>query len=198
MSSKSLSEAISCLSDYDPNALPVEQACGIIADCIAPVTAVERVALRAALGRILAEDVISGVDVPAHDNSAMDGYAIRHADLSTKGPTVLREIGTAFAGRPFAGEMVPGACVRIMTGAVMPQGTDTVVIQEIAQVDGDSITIPAGQETGQNRRLAGEDVKRGKPVLQHGQYVRPAELGLLASLGVTEVGVYRRLRVAFF
>jgi molybdopterin molybdotransferase len=198
MNVKTLAQAISCLDDYDPNALPVAHARNIIADCIAPVTAIERVPVRATLGRTLAEDVISGVDVPAHDNSAMDGYAVRHADLVTGDVTTLRMIGTAFAGRPYAGIIAAGACIRVMTGAVMPPGADTVVIQEMVTVEGDRITIPAGQEAGQNRRLAGEDLKRGMPVLRRGHTLRPAELGLLASLGATEAGVYRRLRVAFF
>lgn len=198
MNAKTLAQAISCLDDYDPDALPVEHACGIIADCIAPVRAIERVAVRAALGRVLAEDVISGVDVPAHDNSAMDGYAVGHADLGAQAATVLRVIGSAFAGRPFAGKLAPGTCVRIMTGAVMPAGADTVVVQEAVAIDGECITVPGGQQAGQNRRLVGEDLKCGQPVLRRGQTVRPAELGLLASLGATEAAVYRRLRVAFF
>jgi molybdopterin molybdotransferase len=198
MNAKTLAQAISCLDDYDPDALPIEHANRIIADCIGPVTAVERVAVRAALARVLAADIVSRIDVPSHDNSAMDGYAVRHADLAASGDTLLREIGKAFAGRPYAGSMTPGTCVRIMTGAVMPAGADTVVIQESVTVDGEQITIPAGQEAGQNRRLAGEDLERGKPVLLRGQVVRPAELGLLASLGETEASVYRRLRVAFF
>jgi molybdopterin molybdotransferase len=198
MTTKTLAQAISCVDDYDPNALPVAHARNIIADCIKPVTAIECVTVRAALSRILAEDVVSGVDVPAHDNSAMDGYALRHADLRADGPTILREIGTAFAGHPFTGNLVSGACVRIMTGAVMPLGTDTVVVQEAVKADGDRITIPAGQEAGQNRRRAGEDVKSGTTVLRRGHAVRPAELGLLASLGATEASVYRPLRVAFF
>jgi molybdopterin molybdotransferase len=198
MSAKSLAQAISCLDAYDPDAVPVEIACRIIEDCLTTVGAIERVTVRAALGRVLAEDIVSGINVPAHDNSAMDGYAIRFSDLAASGPTVLREAGKAFAGRPFAGSVPQGACVRIMTGAVMPERTDTIVIQEAVKVDGEHITIPEGQERGQNRRLAGEDLGRGKSVLLRGDVVRPAQLGLIASLGVAEVSVYRRLRVAFF
>jgi molybdopterin molybdotransferase len=198
MTAKSLAQAISCLDDYDPDALSVERACRIIADCSEPVSGIERVALRTALGRILAEDIVSHVDVPGRDNSAMDGYAVKFADLHPTAETNLRVVGTAFAGRQYAGELAAGGCVRIMTGAVMPPGTDTVVVQEVVKVDGDRIAVPAGQQQGQNRRLAGEDLKRGLPVLRCGDHVRPAELGLLASLGTVEVGVYRRLRVAFF
>jgi molybdopterin molybdotransferase len=198
MSAKSLAQAISCLDAYDPDALPIEHACRIIEECLSTVGAIERVTVRAALGRVLAEDIICAINVPAHDNSAMDGYAVRFSDLATSGPTVLRETGKAFAGRPFAGIVPEGACVRIMTGAVMPAATDTIVIQESVQVDGERITIPEGQQCGQNRRLAGEDLQRGKPILLRGEPVRPAELGLIASLGIGEISVYRRLRVAFF
>jgi molybdopterin molybdotransferase len=198
MTAKSIAQAISCFDDYDPDALSVECACGIIADCIEPVSGIERVALRAALGRILAEDIVSQVDVPGRDNSAMDGYAVRFADLDPAAETNLRVAGAAFAGTQYAGELAAGECVRIMTGAVMPPGTDTVVMQEVVKADGQRIAVPAGQQQGQHRRLAGEDLKRGRPVLRRGDHVRPAELGLLASLGTVEVGVYRRLRVAFF
>jgi molybdopterin molybdotransferase len=195
---KTLAQALSCLDDYDPDALPVDRAGQVIAGCVTPVAETERVAVRTALGRILGEDIISNIDVPASDNSAMDGYALRHADLAAKGVTTLTEIGSAFAGRPFAGEVAPGCCVRIMTGAVMPPGTDTVVVQEIVTVAGKRISIPEGQERGQNRRFAGEDLKRGKPVLLSGHLVRPADLGLMASMGIAETRVFRRLRVAFF
>ncbi len=193
-----LARVVSCIDDYDPNALKVEKAREAIRSFLTPVATNERIALRAALGRVLGEDIISTLDVPAHDNSAMDGYALRHADLKTAGDTQLRLAGSAYAGRQFAGKLAKGECVRIMTGAVMPQGADTVVIQEIVQAEGDKIRIPSGQKKGQNRRLAGEDLAAGKPVLKAGQPVGPAELGLIASLGLAEVSVRRRLRVAFF
>jgi molybdopterin molybdotransferase len=198
MTSKTLADAISCLDDYDPEALRVDRACQIINECVEPVSGIEKVALRAALGRVLAEDVVSTVDVPGRDNSAMDGYALRFADLHPAAESYLRVVGTAFAGRQYDGKLAAEECVRIMTGAVMPPGADTVVIQEVVKVDGDRIAVPAGQQLGQNRRLAGEDLKRGHPALLRGVLVRPAELGLLASLGMVEVAVHRRLRVAFF
>lgn len=194
----SLASVISCLSDYDPNALPVERAKTIIRSFLSPVSAKERVAVRASLGRVLAEDVIATIDVPAHDNSAMDGYAVRGADLRADGETRLRRIGDAFAGRVFSGEVQAGECVRVMTGAVMPAGTDTVVIQELAQTEGDWVIAPPGTKTGENRRFAGEDLAKGKAVLNAGRLVGPAELGLIASMGLAEVWVKRRLRVAFF
>ena len=190
----------SCADDYDPNSMPVDRARTLIRQFLTPVTATERMHVRAALDRVLAEDVVSPVAVPGHDNSAMDGWAVRFADLAADGETTLPRIGESFAGKPFAGTFAPGTAVRIFTGGVMPPGTDTVVMQERAtEVDG-GVRVAAGAVTraGQNRRFAGEDVKQGQVVFRRGQPVRPAELGMIASLGVNEVTVYRRLRVAFF
>ena len=194
----SLTEAISCLSDYDPNALPVSQVREIIDRVVVPVEAVERVAIRAALDRVLAENLVSPIDVPSHDNSAMDGYAVRSADLTADGPTRLKVVGTALAGQPFAGAAGAGDAVRVMTGAVMPEGFDAVVIQEVVTVENGELIVPPGQQAGQNRRLRGEDLTRGMPALHAGKRLTPADLGLLASLGFAEVPVRRRLRVAFF
>jgi molybdopterin molybdotransferase len=193
-----LQHIVSCMDDYDPNALRVDKAHEVIRSFLTPVTEIERLPVRLALGRVLAEDIISTMNVPAHDNSAMDGYALRHADLAADAPTSLKVIGTAFAGKAFAGAPGKGECVRVMTGAVMPAGCDTVVIQEVVKADGDTALIPPGQKHGQNRRFAGEDLALGKVVLKAGQPLRPAELGLIASLGIGEVTVRRRLRVAFF
>jgi molybdopterin molybdotransferase len=189
---------VSCADDYDPNSLPVERARALIREFLAPVTAVERVHIRAALGRVLAADVLSPIDVPGHDNSAMDGWAVRFADLDPAG-TTLRRVGESFAGKPFAGALGRGEAVRIFPGGVMPPGADTVVMQERASVTADGVRIAAGavSRAGQNRRFAGEDVKRGTTVLRAGHPVRPAEIGVLASLGIAEATVYRRLRVAF-
>ena len=195
----SLQEIASCISGYDPQALPVAQAREFIARLVPRVRTVEKLALRSALGRVLAHDVISTIDVPGADNSAMDGYALRGSDLANDGPTLLRSIGTGLAGQRFEGTVGARECVRIMTGAVMPPGLDTVVPQEFAQVDGDRVTIRAGAvKSGDNRRLAGEDLARGDAALKAGRLLRPADLGLLASLGHAEVAVLRRLRVAFF
>lgn len=188
----------SCADDYDPNSMPVDKARAFIHRFLEPVTTALRVPIRGALGRVLAEDVVSPVDVPAHRNSAMDGWALRAADLRPQGDTVLEEIGASFAGRPFAGAVAAGQCVRIMTGGVVPPGTDTVVMQERARADGKRIAVAAGQKAGQHVREAGEDLRRGAVALARGRIVRPAELGLLASLGVGEVSVFRPLRVAFF
>ena len=193
-----LQHLISCMDDYDPNALHVDKAREVIRSFLVPIREAERLPVRLALGRILAEDIVSTMNVPAHDNSAMDGYALRHADLAGHGPTTLKVIGTAFAGKAFGGAPAKGECVRVMTGAVMPAGCDTVVIQEVVKAEGDIALIPPGQRQGQNRRFAGEDLTLGNVVLKSGQAIRPAELGLIASLGIGEVTVRRRLRVAFF
>jgi molybdopterin molybdotransferase len=190
--------ALSADSDYDPNSMPVEKAREYIRAFLTPVTAVERLAIRAALGRVLAEDIRSSIDVPGQDNSAMDGYAMRFADLKPDAPVTLRVSGTAFAGRPFEGKVGAGQAVRIMTGGIMPAGTDTVVMQERVTVAGNEVTIPGGQQNGQNVRLTGCDIAKDAVVFKRGQIVRPAELGMIASLGIGEVPVYRRLRVAFF
>jgi molybdopterin molybdotransferase len=190
--------ALAADSDYDPNSMPVAKAREYIRAFLTPITGHERLHIRAALGRVLAEDVVSGIDVPAHDNSAMDGYAFRHADLRSEGETTLEVVGTSFAGRPYAGQLGAGQAVRIMTGGVMPADADTVVMQERVTVAGDKVRIPAGQQKGQNVRLAGADIRRGGVVFKRGQPLRPAEIGMLASLGIGEAAVFRRLRVAFF
>ena len=196
---KTLREA-SCADDYDPESMPVATARTLIRTFLAPVTATERVHIRQALSRVLAVDVVSPLAVPGHDNSAMDGYAVRFADLATDGETTLARIGESFAGKPSGARVGSGQCVRIFTGAVMPEGADSVVMQERAREDAGGVHIAAGALTraGQNRRFAGEDLQAGAVVFGAGQPVRPAELGMMASLGIAEVTVYRKLRVAFF
>jgi len=187
-------QTVSCLDGYDPDALRVDKAREAIKACLSPIDEVEGLPVREALGRVLAQEIVPAINVPAHDNSAMDGYAVRFSDLDSP----LEEIGSALAGRKFEGKVGPGECVRIMTGAVMPVGTDTVVIQEVVKKEGGRIVVPPGQKQAQNVRYAGEDLKVGVPVLAPGKYLRPAEIGLIASLGIGEVRVKRKLRVAFF
>ncbi|MDD4886395.1 MAG: molybdopterin molybdotransferase MoeA [Thiomonas sp.] len=194
-----LQQVVSCVSGYDPNALRVDAALAVIQGSVQPVQAIERLAVRAALGRVLAQDIISPIDVPAHDNSAMDGYALRGADLAAQGDTVLRIAGRGLAGHAFGGDVPAGSALRIMTGAVMPAGCDTVAPQEFCRVEGDTVILPPGVvRAGDNRRLRGEDLARGKAALPAGKVLRPADLGLMASLGMAEVSVRRKLRVAFF
>jgi len=190
--------AIAADSDYDPNSMPVAKAREYIRAFLAPVTAVERLHVRAALGRVLAAEIRSGVNVPAHDNSAMDGFAVRFADLKSDGESTLGILGTSLAGKPFQGRVGAGEAVRIMTGAVMPSGCDTVIMQERARAADGRVTLPGGQRQGQNVRYAGDDIRAGQVVFKPGQIVRPVELGMIASLGIGEVSVYRKLRVAFF
>jgi molybdopterin molybdotransferase len=195
--SKSVS-AITADSDYDPNSMPVARARQYIRAFLTPVTAVERLHLRAALGRVLAQQIRSSIDVPSHDNSAMDGYAVRFADLEANAESSLKVVGTSFAGKPFQGGLGPGEAVRIMTGGVMPSGCDTVIMQERVRVAEGRLQVPGGQQQGANVRYAGSDIKADQVVFEPGQVLRPAELGMIASLGIGEVPVYRRLRVAFF
>lgn len=178
--------------------LTVAEARQNLFSALSPVSGWEAVPIRAALGRILFRDVVAPFDVPAHTNSAMDGYAVRHADLASADETRLAIVGTALAGNPFSGSVGAGQAVRIMTGAMLPHGADTVVVQECVRLDAETVVVPAGQESGQNVRRAGEDLARGKPALSAGKRLGPAEIGLLASLGIGEVMVRRRLRVAFF
>jgi molybdopterin molybdotransferase len=200
MTHPSLSDVTRSLTDYDPAALPVPQAQQIIARFVQPVQELEHLDLRLALGRVLAQDIISPISVPAHDNSAMDGYAFAGADLQADGPTRLKVVGVAMAGKAFEGRVGPGACVRIMTGAVMPAGCDTVVPQELTlSATDDTVNIaPRVLTTGDNRRLMGEDLMRGQAALLAGRILHAADLGLLASLGIASVTVRRRVRVAFF
>ncbi|ALG66725.1 gephyrin-like molybdotransferase Glp [Beggiatoa leptomitoformis] len=187
-----------CTDIFEPDSLSIEQALAQIQMQLMPVKETEKVALRTGLGRILAETIISPVNIPAYTNSAMDGYALHHADLPATGTQTLQVIGTAMAGQPFIHKVEQGQCVRIMTGAILPTGTDTVLMQEHVQREGEFIQFFAGEQAGQNIRHVGEDIRCGEPVLVEGKRLLPPELGLLASLGIAEITVKRRLRVAFF
>ncbi len=194
----SLLNRISGAGDTDPESFSVERARQLVLALVEPIEGSERLSVRNALGRVLAEDILATANVPGHDNSAMDGYAVRFSDLSIEVDSALTSVGTAFAGRPFAGRLEAGQCVRIMTGGVIPDGADTVVIQEMVRDSGGRIVIPPKQRRGQHVRRAGEDLRIGMPAIRAGKIIRPADLGLIASLGVAEVNVRRRLRVAFF
>ena len=187
----------SCADDYDPNSMPVDKARAFIHTFLTPISGVARVPIRAALGRVLAMDIISPVNVPAHRNSAMDGWALRFADLGAT-DTTLTEVGASFAGKPYVGTLGNNQCVRIFTGGVVPPECDTVIMQERATASAKTITFAAGAKRGQNVREAGEDLRQGAVALARGRIVRPAELGLMASLGIGEISVHRPLRVAYF
>jgi molybdopterin molybdotransferase len=182
--------------------IPVDEARAEIRRAIAaqpPALAAETVPLSQAVGRILAADLLSPMDVPPHDNSAMDGYAFAGTELHADVPTLLQRVATVMAGTPLRGRVGAGECVRIMTGAVMPAGLDTVVPLELCTADGDKVTIRPGViHPCENRRKQGEDLARGKPALIAGRVLRPADIGLAASLGCTTLSVHRRLKVALF
>jgi molybdopterin molybdotransferase len=197
MTAKSLETVTNQVADYNPDALPVEMTRQIIETFVEPVAAVERVAIRSSLGRVLAQDLLSPINVPAHDNSAMDGYAVRGEDVQTDN-VPLQVIGTVMAGETFGQPVASGQAVRIMTGAPMPEGADTVVPQEITERNDDTVVIQQKHDPGQNRRLKGEDLAQGKPAMHAGKVLTPADLGLTASLGIAELPVHRRVRVAFF
>jgi len=194
-----MTDTSSCQSPaIDDPSLSADEARQRMLDGITPIAQAEMVPVRSALGRILAADVIAPYDVPAHDNSAMDGYAIRFDSLAGAGESALTVVGSAFAGNAFSGLVGAGQAVRIMTGAVLPAGADTVIVQEATRVEGNTVFVPPGQRLGQNTRRAGEDLARNSVALPAGKRVGPAELGLIASLGIAELSVRRRLRVAFF
>jgi molybdopterin molybdotransferase len=169
----------------------------IIAGSYEPATDSERVDLDAAYGRILATDVTAPIAVPAADNSAVDGYTFRHCDLSSR-DTTLKVVGIAAAGHPYNQDVAAGHAVRIFTGAVIPSGADTIAPQENVSVAGMSVTIPAGMRLGANRRLAGEDIKAGARIRSAGERLGPAEIGVLASVGIGEIPVRLPLRIAVF
>ncbi|WP_308388427.1 gephyrin-like molybdotransferase Glp [Acidithiobacillus sp. AMEEHan] len=181
-------------NEHDPKAKSVEEALAIILDASVPLRDSEWLSLDAALDRVLAQDQIARSPIPAWPNSAMDGYALR----STDGDTPRRVVGTSFAGHPFAGKVMAGEAIRIMTGAILPEDCDTVVAQEQTQRDGDTIHFTSPLRPGANIRGVGEDLAPGEVALPAGTQLRPSQIGVLASLGVAEVEVLRRLRVAFF
>jgi molybdopterin molybdotransferase len=196
----SLADIAAQLEAYDPQALPANEVLNFLDHLVIPVHDSESVDIFAALGRITAQDVISPINVPPHDNSAMDGFAFDGAQLRDTQNLSLKVVGTALAGKAWTGAVHAGECVKIMTGAIMPKGLNTVVPQELCQIKtSDAIEIPAGLlKAGDNRRLCGEDIMQGQAALLKGASITPAAAGLLASLGVPNVLVVRRLRVAYF
>ena len=199
MTHKTIDTIASELQAYDPRSLRVSDVGLFLQRLVDPVTEFEQVGVFDALQRVLARDIVSPISVPPHDNSAMDGFAFDGEALRAGRPLTLRVVGTAMAGRPWQGPVGKGETLKIMTGAVMPDGLDTVVPQELAQDTDGSITIkPDVVARGDNRRKLGEDLMQGANALQQGQWLGPAALGLIASLGLAEVPVWRRLKVAYF
>lgn len=178
--------------------LSVTDAINQMTSSVKKVQDVEAVNIRDALNRVLAKEVISSINVPPYANSAMDGYAFNSADLPTSGENTLTLVGKSFAGIPFKGQVKSGECIRIMTGAQIAEGTDTVIMQEQVKVNDDAITIQSGHCKNENVRHIGEDIKDGDIVFKIGQLISAAELGVLASLGIAEVTVKKQIKVAFF
>jgi molybdopterin molybdotransferase len=197
---KSLAEIAAQLQGYDPKALPADAVNEFLAHLVTPVRESESVSVFDALGRVVAQDIVSPISVPPHDNSAMDGFAFDASRLPADGSVSLEVVGTALAGKAWQGSVGPGQCVKIMTGAIVPAGLDTVVPQEFTQTSDDGRISFAAQAVrrGDNRRLKGEDLMQGKPALLAGTRVGPAACGLIASLGIAQVPVYRKLKVAYF
>ena len=197
---KSIDEIAALLQGYDPQALSAQDVLKFLTQLVNTVAETEEVEIFQSLGRIVAKDVISPIDVPPHDNSAMDGFAFKGQQLSSAENITLKVVGTALAGKAWQGQVKPGECVKIMTGAIMPDGLDTVIPQELCQsVTPESIQFASHiLKTGDNRRLRGEDIAKGKPALKQSARITPAAAGLLASLGLPKVSVYRTLRVAYF
>lgn len=195
----SIKTTASCADPWDVDSISVDQALERIEGNISQLQESETLPIRDCLGRISSEAVISPINVPGHANSAMDGFAISGASLPAVGIVELNEIGTAYAGKIFNGECRENECVRIMTGAVIPEGTDTVIMQEqVEQLDNQTIRIGCDHRAGENVRAAGEDIRLGEPVLQRGSKINPADLGILASLGIGTLKVIRKPVVAFF
>ena len=197
---KSIAEIAAELQGYDPQALAADSVNEFLARLVEPVSGLETVGILAALDRMLAQDIVSPISVPSHDNSAMDGYAFDGAQLAGNASLTLEVVGTALAGKACQAGVGPGQCVKIMTGAIMPAGLDTVVPQEFAQAAGAGrVTFPAKLlQAGDNRRLKGEDLHEGRAALQKGERLTPAACGLVASLGIKTVLVTRKVRVAYF
>jgi molybdopterin molybdotransferase len=185
------------MEDYDPNAMSVENARKYIAQFLNPVAETETLSIRACLGRVISNDILSPANVPNYDNSAMDGYAF-HADSLSVADKGLTVIGTVLAGQAFEGTVNKGECVRIMTGAMLPNGTDTVVMQERTTRDGDVMHLTEAPKPTMNVRYAGEDIQLNQAVLKSGHLMKPADIGLIASLGIPGLEVFRRLKVAIF
>jgi len=187
-----------CEDELNTGLLSVAQARARIVEAVAPVRSAETLPLREALGRVLAGSIVAPLDVPSHTNSAMDGYAVRAVDLPAEGVREFRVPGTSWAGRPWLVPIEAGQAVQIMTGAMMPEGADTVVMQEQVERNGDRVRIGSGHRCGQNVRAAGEDVAAGQQVFTAGKRLSAADIGVLASLGLAEVAVLRKLKVTFF
>ncbi|MCP4329754.1 MAG: molybdopterin molybdotransferase MoeA [Alphaproteobacteria bacterium] len=178
--------------------MPTDEALALLEERLTTVCEVETVMLREALGRVLAEDIVAEISVPPHRNSAVDGYAVHFDDLGGETDTRLPVVGRAAAGHPFDGTVGRGQAIRIFTGAPVPEGPDTILMQEDCRETNGDVEIAPGIKRGANLRNAGEDIAEGDTILHVGQRLRPQDLGLAASVGRTALKVYRPLTVALF
>jgi molybdopterin molybdotransferase len=185
-----------CLAEYDPNAMEYQDAIKWIRQFIEPVKETQIIPIRESLGRVLSEDIYSPIDVPNYNNSAMDGFVFYKAQENS--PIMLEVIGSQLAGQSSNEKVLPGQAIQIMTGARIPNGGNTVIPIELVSYDGDKISINESPKIGANIRKIGEDVKKNELILKKGRCIRSSEIGLLASLGLPKVSVYRQIRVAFF
>ncbi|MDH3714308.1 MAG: molybdopterin-binding protein [Gammaproteobacteria bacterium] len=188
----------SCLDESEPDFIKIDKARDAVFAAAPPLPGHEYLSLQESLGRVVSEDIAAQIDVPRQNNSAMDGYALHTSGAGARAGARYREVGVALAGQPYAGELNEGECVRITTGAWVPHGADTVIIQERSHSDGDAIVSVDNVEPGMNLRLAGEDIKAGGVIIAHGTRLWPAHVGLLGSLGIAELAVTREPRVAYF
>ena len=198
MNDKLSKQQASCMDEYDPNSLTADQAWQKIQQSVRPLQDSETIAIDQALDRVLAQNIISPINVPAHTNSAMDGYAINGNDIPGDGSAKLRLVATVLAGQPTDIPVTAGECARIMTGGKMPQGADTVIMQEHVQTEGEHIIIGTQHQSGQNVRQAGEDIAKSQQVLSRGRRLSAADIGMLASLGIANIKVFRKPKVAIF
>ncbi len=186
----------SCADIYESDLLPVEQALKQILSNLPCLADYETINIEQAKGRTLSQTIKAPFNVPQHNNSAVDGYALNSNDLPDEDIASLSITGTAYAGNPWSNSINPGECIRIMTGAVIPPGTNTVIMQEHVKLNNNSIQIDNRHQKGQNIRLAGEDIQQGETILFPGKFITPADIGLMASLGICEIKVRRKLKVA--
>ena len=185
-----------CLAEYDPNAMEYKDALKWIRQFIEPVKETQKIPIRDSLSNVLSEDIYSPIDVPNYDNSAMDGFAFYKTQENS--PVMHEVIGSNLAGQSSKEKILPGQAVQIMTGARIPNGANTVIPIELVSSKGNKITVNESIKIGENIRKIGEDVKKGELILKRGKHIRSSEIGLLASLGLPKISVYRQIKVAFF
>lgn len=186
----------SCTDIFESGLLPVEQALAHIISTLPCVDDYEIISIEKAKARTLAQTITASFNVPKHNNSAVDGYGLNACDLPARGTTSLAVIGSSYAGEPYFNNVTAGQCVRIMTGAIIPEGVDTVLMQEHVELKNNAIHIDNRHKPGQNIRLAGEDLRQGEVILKTGKFLTPADIGLIASLGIAEIKVKRKLKIA--